>query len=79
MSYRREKFPKATPRGIGGSGTRYPPHAFNDYRDLYTLSMQARYRDGFRTHDSHRRHALLLLGRLEKGLPFPQGPPPGAA
>ena len=55
------------------------PPAFNDYRDLYTLSMRARYRDGFRTHDSHRRHALVLLGRLEEGLTFPQGPPPGAA
>ena len=55
------------------------PTMFDDYRDLYTLSMRARYRDGFRTHDSHRRHALLLPGRLEKGLPFPRGLPPGAA
>ena len=47
------------------------PHIFDDYRDLYELSMRARYRDGFRTHDSHRVHALDLLGRLEQGLPLP--------
>ena len=47
------------------------PAIFGEYRGLYILSMQARYRDGFRTHDSHRAHALALLGRLEKGLPLP--------
>ena len=46
------------------------PAIFGEYRGLYILSMQARYRDGFRTHDSHRAHALDLLGRLEKGLPL---------
>ena len=44
---------------------------FGEYRGLYILSMRARYRDGFRTHDSHRVHAMDLLGRLEEGLPFP--------
>ena len=47
------------------------PAIFGEYRGLYILSMRARYRDGFRTPDSHRVHALDLLGRLEKGLPFP--------
>ena len=37
---------------------REPPRIFDDYRNLYGLSMHARCRGGFRTHDSRRAHAL---------------------
>ena len=47
------------------------PHVFDAYRDLYMMSIQARYHDGFRTKDRTRRRALELLEFLEKLLPFP--------
>ena len=38
---------------------------FSAYRDLYLMSMRARYRDGLRTRDYHRARALALLIQLE--------------
>ena len=46
------------------------PQVFGDYNDLYIMSLQARYHDGLRTEDLHRRRALTLLNRLERALPF---------
>ena len=50
---------------------REPPRILDDYRGPYELGMRARYRDGFRTRDSRRVHALALLGRLGQGLSSP--------
>ena len=47
------------------------PAIFDDYRDLYTMSRRARYCEGFRTDTFNRGHAVDLLDRLEKELPFP--------
>ena len=47
------------------------PAIFDDYRDLYVMSRRARYCKGFRTDDFYRGHAVGLLDRLEKAIPFP--------
>ena len=47
------------------------PQIFDDYRDIYTMSRRARYCEGFRTVDFHRGHAVDLLDRLTKEIPFP--------
>ena len=46
------------------------PEVFKTYRNLYLMSLQARYRDGLRTRDYHRGRALALLTQLERALPF---------
>ena len=46
------------------------PAVFRIYRDLFTMSIRARYRDGRRTKDYYRSRALALLNQLEQELPF---------
>ena len=46
------------------------PHVFCDYRDLYMMSMRARYRDGHRLVVSRRRLAVEKAGRIDEMLPF---------
>lgn len=46
------------------------PQVFNVYRDLYFMSLRARYRDGYRTDDHYRRLALDLLNQIEREIPF---------
>ncbi len=47
------------------------PSISNTYNTLYMMSRRARYCDGFRTNDAHRKLAAGLLGRLEEDIPFP--------
>ena len=46
------------------------PQVFEDYRDLYKLSMQARYREGHILGDDRRQSAYELLCSIEEMLPF---------
>ena len=46
------------------------PTVFRNYRDLFTMSIRARYRDGRRTRDYYHSRALTLLKQLEQELPF---------
>ena len=46
------------------------PQVFDDYRDLFIASMQARYYEGFRVTDDRRESAYEILRRIEKALPF---------
>ena len=46
------------------------PQAFDDYKSLYVMSMQARYREGFRVTDERRHSAYVVLCRIEAVLPF---------
>ena len=46
------------------------PHLFKDYRDLFMMSMEARYRDGHKMDDSRRQVAVELLERIEIEIPF---------
>ena len=46
------------------------PHVFDDYNDLYAMSMRARYREGHRLKDSRRRSAVETADRIEDKLPF---------
>ena len=46
------------------------PHLFKDYRDLFMMSMEARYCDGHKMDDSRRQVAVELLERIENEIPF---------
>ena len=46
------------------------PQVFDDYRNLYMMSMQARYYEGFDVTDDRRKSAYEILCRIEKALPF---------
>ena len=46
------------------------PQVFDDYRDLYMMSLQARYYEGFGVTDDRREVAYELLCRIEKALLF---------
>ena len=46
------------------------PQVFMDYRDLYLMSMRARYREGHRVPDDRRRSAVGAADRIEDDLPF---------
>lgn len=46
------------------------PQVFKDYRDLYMMSREARYRDGHRLGDNRRKSAVESVGRIEDELPF---------
>ena len=43
---------------------------FNDYNDLYLMSMRARYRDGHRLGDDRREAAVKIADRIAERLPF---------
>ena len=46
------------------------PQVFDDYNDLYMMSMQARYREGHKLEDDRRRSAVETADRIEDELPF---------
>ena len=46
------------------------PQVFKDYRDLYELSMRARYLEGYRLGDDRRGSAYERLCGIEERLPF---------
>ena len=46
------------------------PRTRKDYRELYMMSMRARYRDGHRFEDDRREAAVKVADRIEERLPF---------
>ena len=46
------------------------PCLFKDYRDLFMMGMEARYRDGHNMDDSRRQVAVELLERIGIEIPF---------
>lgn len=48
------------------------PQVCKDYKRLYVMSIRARYREGYRYSDGHRRAADEKLRRIEDELLFPQ-------
>ena len=56
-------------KGTCGFGASWP-RVFKNYRDLYIMSREARYRDGHRLGDNRRKSAVGSVGRIEDELPF---------